>query len=269
MNVADLMEEVTVSVSPEDGVIETGKLLLEKKASCAIVEDDDGKLIGLISKEGFVLGVKYLGGNPLEGMKVRDFMEEKFETLRPEDPIDYAVEQLLDVPYRIDRIPVVTRESKVEGMLSKGHIVKIFSEQVHSKFKVKDLMRFEPTCIYDYETVLDVIKKIDESSDKRVMVIRGEKLVGILTILDLAVALFDKRVRKADVFDWDIYSEMKASDVMTRNPMTVKPRDQADKVAALMAENKIGGFPVVDDGIIGVISKTEFVKGYHIYLQHV
>ncbi|MFH1788050.1 MAG: CBS domain-containing protein [Candidatus Altiarchaeota archaeon] len=269
MQVKDVMGDVNLRVSPGDDVVEVGKTMLKQCCSCAVVEDSAGKLLGILSKEGFVLGVKYLGGNPLEGLKVEAFMEESKETLKPDDLLEDAVEELLNVPYRIDRIPVVSGGDEVLGVLSKGHIVSLFADEVKGRFKVKDLMRFEPSTVYDYTTLRTVLDKLDESSDKRVMVLRGEKLVGILTIMDLAVALFEERVRKGDVFDWDIYADMKAEDVMTKRPVTVGSRDKAENVARLMCEKGLGGLPVVDKDLCGVISKTEIVKGYYIHCKNV
>lgn len=269
MQVKDFMGDVSLRTSPDEDVVEVGKRMLAECCSCAVVEDSSGKLLGILSKEGFVLGVKYLGGNPLEGLKVSDFMEPSKETLQPEDLLEDAVEALLEVPYRIDRIPVVSRDDVVVGVVSKSHIVSLFADEVKGRFKVKDLMRFKPSVVHDYNTVKDVLEELDTSSDKRVMVLRGEELVGIVTIMDLAVTLFEERVRKGDVFDWNIYSDMMAGDVMTKRPITVRSRERAEDVAKLMVEKGIGGFPVVDDELCGVISKTEMVKGYYIYCRNV
>lgn len=54
---------------------------------------------------------------------------------------------------------------------------------------------------------------------------------------------------------------MKVEDLMTRNVRTVSPERSLKDVAALLAEHRIGGMPVVDESRlpIGVISKTDIV----------
>ncbi len=267
MLVRDVMSEVLVQARPEEDVVSVGKRLLEKRASCAIVEDSDGRLLGMISKEGFVLSVKYIGGNPLEDYKVKDFMEQDVVTVKPDDSLAEAVDLLMNVPYRIDRLPVVADDMKVAGILSKAHVVSLFAEKVRKRFKVKDLMRYNPTTVYDYTPLRDVLEKIDCSNDKRVLVLAGERLVGILTILDLAVAFFEERVRKGKVFEWDIYADMKAEGIMTKNPVTVESKKDSADAAQIMAEKKIGGLPVVDRKLEGLISRTEIVKGYKIFCE--
>ncbi|MDD2619829.1 MAG: CBS domain-containing protein [Syntrophomonadaceae bacterium] len=54
---------------------------------------------------------------------------------------------------------------------------------------------------------------------------------------------------------------MLAKDVMTRNVITVKPKDKVEEVAALLIENKISGLPVVDDEqhVIGIITEKDLM----------
>ncbi len=54
---------------------------------------------------------------------------------------------------------------------------------------------------------------------------------------------------------------MKVADIMTRNVRAVRPELSLKDAAALLAEHRIGGMPVVDDdGMpVGVISKTDIV----------
>jgi len=156
---------------------------------------------------------------------------------------------------------------KVVGILSKAHIVSLFAKKVKKRFKVEDLMRYNPTTVYDYTPLRDVLEKIDCSNDKHVLVLAGERLVGILTILDLAVAFFEERVRKGKVFDWDIYADMKAEGIMTKNPITIESRKDSADAAQIMVEKKIGGLPVVDRKLEGLISRTEIVKGYKIFCE--
>jgi CBS domain-containing protein len=54
---------------------------------------------------------------------------------------------------------------------------------------------------------------------------------------------------------------MKVEDLMTRDVKTVGPDASLKDVAALLAENRIGGVPVVDDGRkpLGVITKADIV----------
>jgi CBS domain-containing protein len=53
---------------------------------------------------------------------------------------------------------------------------------------------------------------------------------------------------------------MKISDVMTANVVTVVPQTPLRKVASLLAERRISGLPVVDDGrVVGVVSEGDIL----------
>jgi CBS domain-containing protein len=51
------------------------------------------------------------------------------------------------------------------------------------------------------------------------------------------------------------------ADVMTHNPVTVNPQTALKEAIKLLAENKISGLPVVDEGgkLVGVISETDLM----------
>ncbi|MGD9805372.1 MAG: CBS domain-containing protein [Hyphomicrobiaceae bacterium] len=54
---------------------------------------------------------------------------------------------------------------------------------------------------------------------------------------------------------------MKASEVMTRDVITVGPKTSVRDIAALMAKNRISGVPVIDDAgkLVGILSETDLM----------
>jgi CBS domain-containing protein len=51
--------------------------------------------------------------------------------------------------------------------------------------------------------------------------------------------------------------------VMSSNPITARPNDKIQKAIELLIKNKIGSIPIVDeDGIAGIITKTDLMKVY-------
>lgn len=133
------------------------------------------------------------------------------------------------------------------------------------KLKVKDVMEYNPTTVYDYTGVDKVIKSITSSAEKRVVVLAGKKVLGVITALDLAMELFNK---KKVYQEKDILPLIKIEDVVTLNPLTVGCREDAAKAADVMVEKHIGGLPVVDgETLEGMITKTDIVKAYKIFLD--
>ncbi|MEE0815967.1 MAG: CBS and ACT domain-containing protein, partial [Desulfovibrio fairfieldensis] len=59
-----------------------------------------------------------------------------------------------------------------------------------------------------------------------------------------------------------LLAELKAKDIMTPRPFTVKPTDTVEKAAMLMLDNKFGGLPVVEESgrLVGIISDQDVFK---------
>jgi CBS domain-containing protein len=60
---------------------------------------------------------------------------------------------------------------------------------------------------------------------------------------------------------------MKIKDVMTRNPITLKPNDTLKKALRIMAKHKISGCPVVGarKNIVGVVSQADIIRLIDVY----
>ena len=88
------------------------------------------------------------------------------------------------------------------------------------------------------------------------------KLVGIITDRDL------KRASASDVTTLEIHellfliSEIKISDIMTKDPITIPLDYTIDEAAQILLEHKLSGAPVVDDDgqVAGIITQTDIFR---------
>jgi len=60
---------------------------------------------------------------------------------------------------------------------------------------------------------------------------------------------------------------MKIRDVMTKNPIALKPNDTVKKALGIIARRRISGCPVVDarKNIIGIVSQADIIKLIDVY----
>jgi acetoin utilization protein AcuB len=86
-------------------------------------------------------------------------------------------------------------------------------------------------------------------------------LVGIVSELDLL------KVSPSPATSLSIYeipyllSKIKMRDIMTADVITVTENTTLEEAARIMADNKIGGLPVVqDDKLVGIITETDLFK---------
>ena len=114
--------------------------------------------------------------------------------------------------------------------------------------RVADVMTRNPVTITPDSSVLEAAKKMASLGIGALPVVDEEgRLIGIFTERDLLqrVVAVERDARATRV-----------ADVMTPNPVTVKPEDPVDQARRLMAKIKARHLPVVDDTgrLVGIVS---------------
>ena len=102
-----------------------------------------------------------------------------------------------------------------------------------------------------------------EKNIRRVPVVDDDNhVIGIISDRDVKGASPSKATA-LEVHEMQyLLAEIKAKDIMTPSPVTVKPDTTVENAAVLMVDRKIGGLPVVnDDGrMVGIITDQDIFK---------
>jgi CBS domain-containing membrane protein len=95
------------------------------------------------------------------------------------------------------------------------------------------------------------------------------KLVGLVSHRDLLRAQISTLVGLTDQERRARQSDVRVSQVMTRDVWTVGPSTEATKVGRTLLDHKFGCLPVVDadERLIGIITERDFIK-YALGLLH-
>jgi len=102
------------------------------------------------------------------------------------------------------------------------------------------------------DKVVDALLRMRDNRVRSVLVIDDDKLVGIITQGDCAIKVLLPGLDAKQTL---------VSQVMTANPVTVKPADGLEGCMAMMASRGFRHLPVVDGGkVVGVISIGDVVK---------
>ena len=109
--------------------------------------------------------------------------------------------------------------------------------------------------------ILEALKLMQREKIRRAPVIREGKMVGIIS---------DKDILNASPSDattlsmWELnylVSRIKVKDIMTHDVRTVDEDTPIEEAARIMADNKIGGLPVMRDGrVVGLITETDLFR---------
>ena len=88
------------------------------------------------------------------------------------------------------------------------------------------------------------------------------RVVGIISDRDVKGASPSKATA-LEVHEMQyLLAELKAKDIMTAKPVTIKPWDSVEQAAIIMMDKKFGGLPVVseDNKLVGIITDQDIFK---------
>lgn len=118
--------------------------------------------------------------------------------------------------------------------------------------KIIKIARIDPSYSRESESINDVIDKIITSGHRKIPVVSGEGLVGIVAITDI----LDSFLRKQD------FNE-KISAIMARDVIFCNANDAVGFVLQKFKLSRRGSFPVMQDKkLIGMVSERDFVKHF-------
>jgi acetoin utilization protein AcuB len=127
---------------------------------------------------------------------------------------------------------------------------------------VRERMSQEPVTITPDVSVTDALRLMRERKVRRLPVLDSHgKLVGIVSDQDLLYAS-PSPVSSLSVWEMNyLLARLKVEEVMTRKVIIVTEDTPLEEAARIMADNKIGGLPVMrDDKLVGIVTETDLFK---------
>ena len=124
---------------------------------------------------------------------------------------------------------------------------------------VKDWMITDLITIGEKDTILDAMHLMKDNNIRRLPVVKGNKLVGIITEKDIK-AYSPSRASSLDIYEMhSVLAKALIRDAMTKDVVTVKPGNPIERAALILRDKKISGLPVVDDkgNLVGLITAID------------
>lgn len=109
--------------------------------------------------------------------------------------------------------------------------------------------------------IVDALNLMKRERIRRTPVVKDGKLVGIVSDKDLLNAS-PSPATSLSVWEMNyLLSKIQVKDVMTKKVITVDENTAIEVAARIMADNKIGGLPVMRNGeVVGIITETDLFK---------
>ena len=129
--------------------------------------------------------------------------------------------------------------------------------------RVKDWMTREVVSINADQSLPEAHKLMDEHRVRRLPVMDGEELVGIVTRGDVRQAS-PSDATSLSIFELHyLLARLPVSDIMTKDPISVSPSTRLTEAAKLMIANKVSGFPVLEGKqVVGVVTESDIFRAF-------
>jgi acetoin utilization protein AcuB len=127
---------------------------------------------------------------------------------------------------------------------------------------VEERMTHNPITIRDDTSLFDALRIMRENKIRRLPVLdKRDKLVGIVSDKDL---LYASPSPATSLSVWEISyltAKITVRELMTKEVITICEDCPMEEAARIMADNKIGGLPVMrGDALVGIITETDLFK---------
>lgn len=130
---------------------------------------------------------------------------------------------------------------------------------------VKEKMSPKPITITRQTTIATALQIMRENKIRRLPVVDGNKLVGIVTDRDIS-EVSPSPATSLSIFELNyLLAKTKIGDILPKNQqvITIGPDSFIEEAALLMREHKIGAVPVVDGtNVIGIITETNIFDAF-------
>lgn len=279
MKAVEVMSSPVIALRPADPVAHAKNLMLRHKVDRLVVMDR-GEAVGMLSMNDLAEG---LGGEspnwrrrPIDQIPVSRVMHKGVLSVSPNTDVGKIAGRMIKEHFSS---LVISDGGKIEGIVTKTDLVRHFSEELKGKFKVRELMTPQPVTVKRNHSVARVKELMQKHKICRLIVEEGKAPIGMITESDIGLfqlevpgrglpyrkVKFTRRLERGGrprARYVKYVALLTAGDVMKPDPLTVGTEDDVAKAARVMLDRGISGLPVVrDGGLVGIITKTDIVRG--------
>ncbi len=278
MKVKDVMSDEVVVMQDTQQVAYARNLMLKHGFSRIVVVNQQGNPVGIVTERDITQKLRGNGPTwrrrPIDKIAISRVMNKDLITVSPGENVKETVELMLKND--ISSLPVVDQDG-LAGIITKTDLMRVYNDKCTGRWKVSDLMTSEVITVNENHAITHVISLMEENKIGRIVVIRDNEPVGMISSENISFAQVDDPETGVNVER--IYfvrpvaegeenrnartiSMLTAGDIMTQDLQELQPDNDASQAAELMIEKDISGLPVVNDGeLVGILTKTDIIKG--------
>lgn len=277
MKVQDIMNDEVIIMQENEQVSHARNLMIKHGLNRIVVIDSEDKPVGMVTEKDLTRKMRGNGPDwkrrPIDKILIGRVMTENLITTTPSEDIKNVVELMLKND--ISSIPVVDSEG-LAGIVTKTDLLNFYYNKYQGRWKVSDLMSKNVITVNENHSINHVISVMEENKISKVVVIRDNEPVGIITPENISFAsvedpekgvaeekiYFIRNSNGVDKKNFRIISMLTAGDIMRNDLTKIRQDEDAIKAAQIMLKEKISGLPVVENNeVVGIITKTDLIRG--------
>ncbi|MDI6723399.1 MAG: CBS domain-containing protein [Methanobacterium sp.] len=278
MKVEDVMNDEVIIIQENEQVNHARNLMLKHGFSRVIVVDRDENPIGIVTEKDLTRKLRGNGPTwkrrPIDTIAIRRVMSNGLITVDVDDDLREAVEIMIQ--NKISSVPVVDDEG-LAGIVTKTDLMNFYASKFQNRWKVSNLMTKDVVTVNENHTITHVINVMEENNIDGVVVMFDGEIAGIITPANISFAQVEhpetgvsvervyfirQGVEGGDKRKAREISMLTAGDIMNEDFVKISPDEDAVEAAKLMYNSEISHIPVVeDDNLVGIITKTDIIKG--------
>jgi CBS domain-containing protein len=141
VRISDILAEKNrklITIAPETSIGRAVALMAAEQVGALVVQDPDGRLLGIVSEHGVVDGLARWGGH-LRKMSAREIMVSDGPTATRADTVTAAMRTMTE--RRARHLPVMS-DTRVVGLISVGDVLKSrLAEKTEENTVLQDIAR--------------------------------------------------------------------------------------------------------------------------------
>lgn len=258
MRVNQIMSSPVVTLD-KDQPLSNAIDLMQRNEISRLVVLQAGKIVGMITEKDVAreLGSSAAYRLPPGRMHVSNVMASNPITVAPDVMAKRVAEIMLD--HDVSGLPVVEGED-LTGIVTKLDFAKVCSgyEEVY----VGQVMQASPRTISPGDRVIHARRLLFDENLIGLPVVEGDKLVGIVTMRNVAMKLAAFQKVVPDRYKSERIRNLIVEDIMTQPATTTRTDARLSKVSQLMLERRFSGLPVLnlDGELVGLLTKTQLTQ---------
>lgn len=270
---ASYMTSPVITAKSSDNLLHVRNLMIRHRISRVVIMED-GEVNGIVCKSDFTKILfnrkRYL--KPMDAIAASEIMSSPVYAVSPDRSIKSVAKCM--IRYEIGSLLVIDNDKNLCGIITATDVLKAFSEKYRGMLRVTDVMSRNPATAYPTHSIFYVIDGLVHSGSKSVIVVNEDnEPLGIITRSDILTLFFNFNTSVSlsplsQKHTRSLCAILKsgvvpiASDVMTRDPITINYDEDLAVAADIMVKNKISNLPVVNqtNTLVGIVTKDDIIK---------